>query len=383
MSALTLSGVRILALQGYTGLYGAERANIQVLRMLQAQGASISSVTSTDASSTYLEEVSKVSNQATSIRWGPTLFGLHTRLRDYLRNLAGMVRVARAAKDLAHRSRATHIYVPNYIQFLYAWLWIRRSQLPVIFRVGDPPEPKSNVFHHWLWSRILIPNVHAFVANSEYTARQIRSHGAQNVVVIKNALTRSLRPKNINRTPKKRILYVGQINQAKGIEEATTAAIALTKEYDVEFLFAGGFNAEDPFVMQQRNRIKIADCSDKIQLLGFREDIADLYASADIHVCPSVQEESSANVVLEAMAASTPSVVFPRGGLPELVDHGVSGRVCDQANATSLEHALRLMLEAPEHVTSMGVAAAARAKLHEPDVIGPQWAALLIKLLGD
>jgi len=55
-----------------------------------------------------------------------------------------------------------------------------------------------------------------------------------------------------------------------------------------------------------------------------REKLITLYTHAAIFVCPSVYEPFGI-INLEAMACETPVVASAVGGIPEVVDHGVTG----------------------------------------------------------
>ena len=69
-----------------------------------------------------------------------------------------------------------------------------------------------------------------------------------------------------------------------------------------------------------------------VQVLGIRtgEDLARIYASADLFLFPS-QGESWGNVVVEALASGVPVVAFATGCVPELMVDGVHGRVVTTA----------------------------------------------------
>ncbi|HQX51553.1 MAG TPA: glycosyltransferase [Planctomycetaceae bacterium] len=61
-----------------------------------------------------------------------------------------------------------------------------------------------------------------------------------------------------------------------------------------------------------------------VTLAGTRKDIADLLAASDIFLMSSISEGIPLTVI-EAMAAHRPVVATAVGGLPELVEHGVTG----------------------------------------------------------
>ena len=92
--------------------------------------------------------------------------------------------------------------------------------------------------------------------------------------------------------------------------------------------------------------------------LGFRhgEDLATLYASADLFVFPSATD-TLGQVVLEAQASGLPTLVSDQGGPQGLVRQGVSGLVlpasCDQA----WSNAIAAMACDPARGAAMGQAA--------------------------
>ena len=67
------------------------------------------------------------------------------------------------------------------------------------------------------------------------------------------------------------------------------------------------------------------------------EKLITLYTHAAIFVCPSVYEPFGI-INLEAMACETPVVASAVGGIPEVVDHGVTGLlVARRSGATEVE----------------------------------------------
>lgn len=72
--------------------------------------------------------------------------------------------------------------------------------------------------------------------------------------------------------------------------------------------------AEMPYRYQSFGRI-----ADERQL-------AELYAAADVFVAPS-REDNLPNVVLESLASGTPVVAFDIGGMPDMIEDGINGRI--------------------------------------------------------
>ena len=65
--------------------------------------------------------------------------------------------------------------------------------------------------------------------------------------------------------------------------------------------------------------------------------------------------------VLEAMSAGIPVLASQVGGIPDLVEDGLNGSLCDPADPESIRNGLRRILENPDHAAQMGAAGKQRA----------------------
>lgn len=84
----------------------------------------------------------------------------------------------------------------------------------------------------------------------------------------------------------------------------------------------------------------------KVHYLGMipdEEAMASVYATADIFVAPSL-EDNLPNTVIEAMAAGVPVVAYNAGGIPEIVDDGVNGLLAAVGQPQQLASALGRMI---------------------------------------
>ena len=86
------------------------------------------------------------------------------------------------------------------------------------------------------------------------------------------------------------------------------------------------------------------------------------YRMADLLVLPSIWQESYGLPVAEAMACGVPVLASASGGVPELVEDGVTGRLVPRLDAEALTRALREMSADPARLREMGAAARLRAE---------------------
>lgn len=99
--------------------------------------------------------------------------------------------------------------------------------------------------------------------------------------------------------------------------------------------------------------------AERVRFLGFRTDIPELLAAADVFALPSAYEGSSL-ALLEAMAAARPIVSSAIGGTDELIEHGISGLLVPPGDNAALVEALKRVLSDSALSSSLGRHARAR-----------------------
>jgi glycosyltransferase involved in cell wall biosynthesis len=94
-------------------------------------------------------------------------------------------------------------------------------------------------------------------------------------------------------------------------------------------------------------------------LTGFRTDIPRLLAAMDIVVLAS-HLEGLGTSLLDAMAMARPVVATRVGGIPEMVEDGVNGRLVPPRDPAALAGALIELIHRPDERKRMGEAGRAR-----------------------
>jgi len=138
------------------------------------------------------------------------------------------------------------------------------------------------------------------------------------------------------------VLCVRRLIRRMGIEDLIDAALKLRISCpEVLILVAGRAQAES-----LQKRIDEAALGRTVRLIGFAPDV-DLplaYRAADLTIVPSKALEGFGLVAAESLAAGTPALVTPIGGLPAAV-RGLSDQlVLDDSSALSLSTGIRRAL---------------------------------------
>lgn len=98
----------------------------------------------------------------------------------------------------------------------------------------------------------------------------------------------------------------------------------------------------------------------RVRLLGFRDDVPELLAAADIFALTS-HMEGLGTAVMDAMCCGLPVVATRAGGLPELIEDGVDGVLAPVRDAQAVATALAGLVADPTRRTAIGAAARATA----------------------
>jgi len=132
------------------------------------------------------------------------------------------------------------------------------------------------------------------------------------------------------------ILQVGTICDRKNqrvLVEAMTKVIQAERDKAIEVWFAGDV-FEQKYAEALHEEVRTHGFSDVVLFLGWRFDVHELMAAADLLVMPS-RDEGVPNTVQEAMAIGLPVAVSRAGGMPEVVENGVTGWIVDADDASA------------------------------------------------
>ena len=150
-----------------------------------------------------------------------------------------------------------------------------------------------------------------------------------------------------------------QLFPRKGIRFLLEAAAQLKPRFpDLKVVLAGdGF--ERPQLARLATDLGIGP---DVTFLGWvpNVDLPPYYRAAAVSVIPSL-EEGFGIPAAEAMGCEVAVVASDAGGLPEVVEHGVTGLVVPRGDSGALAGAIGSLLENPERRRAMGQAGRARA----------------------
>jgi glycosyltransferase involved in cell wall biosynthesis len=159
------------------------------------------------------------------------------------------------------------------------------------------------------------------------------------------------------------ILCMGTIEPRKAqIPLAQAFELIADHHPDAHLAFVGG-RKQDPHSRALEECIGSSPHGGQMKLVPITPDVDLWYGMADLLVCAS-DVESLPRTVLEAMAWETPVLATEIFGLPELIEHGENGWLCQPRDISRLAEALDEVLSTPPEVHDR-IAARARALVQE------------------
>jgi glycosyltransferase involved in cell wall biosynthesis len=208
--------------------------------------------------------------------------------------------------------------------------------------------------------RMLSRRLQCFVAVSDAVAESLRRIGIpdRKIQVIHNGLTDpsdGLARDSLSNGVI-RLGIAGQINTWKGHDDLLEAFGYVSGRWPKTELHIFGRGSED-YEHELRQRVRELSIVDRVTWHGFVANRAAIFSKLDICVVPSRSEDPLPTVAIEAASFGLPVVATRRGGLPEIIEDGITGFLVPSNDPTALAEGIQRLLADPDLRRSMGVKA--------------------------
>jgi glycosyltransferase involved in cell wall biosynthesis len=149
-----------------------------------------------------------------------------------------------------------------------------------------------------------------------------------------------------------RIGVIGRIEPEKGQLNFVRAARAILSRYPrCRFFVAGAPLFSNSDYLDQVSRLSRGL---PVTFLGWRDDIAAVFAGLDLLVVPSSHVDSAPRVIFEAFSSCVPVVAFPSGGIPEIITDGENGFLASTTESQALADRICSIIAMPSsHVSAV------------------------------
>jgi glycosyltransferase involved in cell wall biosynthesis len=270
-------------------------------------------------------------------------FPFHCLCLDSKYSLHGITRLSRHLQKRNYDIVHVHLYPANYYAALVSFrfqrpIWIYTEQNVWNRRRAYAPLRPLEALVYSRFTRI--------VAVSELVATSLKRWlptVKDRVITIPNSVPVPAIPDPQNRDElpaeddSRQILFAGRLEHVKGVDILLQALATLPQ---TDTLLIAGEGSERQALVDLTVALGLAE---RVEFLGFRSDVQRLMEQADCVVLPS-RWEGLPLVALEAMAVAAPVVATTVGGIPEVVEHAVTGWLVPPEDPVHLARALSQVL---------------------------------------
>ena len=248
---------------------------------------------------------------------------------------------------LVRESQRSDVVVAHghvYLGSLYAALATRRAHRPLVVIQHSPFVDYGSVVNvletaaDRFIGRFVLRSATRIVAVSGFTAAYVRTLVPEATIdIVRSGIdTKRFRPAPSSRRPlRPRVVTVRRLVPRNGVGDLVSAWRDSALGDRAELLIGGNG--------PEMARIQAMSAGDpSIRLLGYvpDEELPALYRDADLFVLPSRSGEGFGLVALEAMASGLPVVATASGGVVDIVQEGINGRLVPPHDGPALAQTL-------------------------------------------
>jgi glycosyltransferase involved in cell wall biosynthesis len=306
--------MNLLLLDQFSDLGGAQKNLLELLPAIREAGWR--TLVGLPGEGELFEQVRALGFEAERIECGPYESGRKSAA-DFARFVAGTPRLARQMRRMARRVDAGLVYL-NGPRLLPAAAMAAMGR-PVLFHSHSYLGPGAARRMAAAALRRMNASV---VAQCEFVAAPWGPH----VSVVYNGVAGPARVPVRAQGGAPHVGCIGRIAPEKGQREFVATAARIHRVLpDCRFKINGAPLFGDAAAERYAAQVRSEAAGLPLEFAGWVNDVYAAMEQLDLLLVPSAGHEATTRVILEAFAAGVPVIAFPSGGIPEVVDHGVTG----------------------------------------------------------
>ena len=183
-----------------------------------------------------------------------------------------------------------------------------------------------------------------FIVPTKFTENKLLESGFKKdkMVILRNMIKVKKFP--INPFDGQYIAYAGRMSQEKGVNQIITAARNFK---NINFHLAGDGPIKNQLVKDAPKNVKF------VGLLN-EDELDEFYRKARFLIVPSIWYEMCPLVISQAFSHGLPVLASNIGGLPELVEDGITGMLFNPGNLDDLNYKIKTLWDNPELCKQLG-----------------------------
>jgi L-malate glycosyltransferase len=174
------------------------------------------------------------------------------------------------------------------------------------------------------------------------------------------------------------LMHISNFRPLKRVGDVVRIFAKVKAKMDARLVLVG----DGPEYGRTRELVESMGLADAVRYVGVVDDVVSLLKAADVLLLPS-ETESFGLVALEAMASGVPVVASDVGGLPEVVEHGVTGFLAPVGDVDAMAaFCLKLLADCAGAKTYAKAARKRAVECFDYRTIVPQYERIYEKILG-
>ncbi|VEF47989.1 glycosyl transferase group 1 protein [Bacillus freudenreichii] len=139
------------------------------------------------------------------------------------------------------------------------------------------------------------------------------------------------------------IIHVSNFRKVKRVRDVVTAFSKIASKVKAKLLLVG----DGPEMTEICDLVEDLSLSEKVLFLGRQDHLEELYSMSDLMLLLS-EKESFGLVALEAMACGVPCIGTRVGGIPEVIEDGYNGFLCELGDTDDIAEKALILLQNEE-----------------------------------
>lgn len=174
------------------------------------------------------------------------------------------------------------------------------------------------------------------------------------------------------------VIHVSNFRPVKRVQDVVKTFARISAAMPAKLLLVG----DGPEMTPVCRLVKKLGLTDKVHLLGKQENLDELYSISDLKLLLS-EKESFGLVALEAMACGVPCIGTNVGGMPEVIEHGKTGYICELGDIDDISAKAIFLLSNQQihHQFANNGVTVVNTKFRAQEIVG-QYEQLYYKLLN-
>lgn len=231
------------------------------------------------------------------------------------------------------------------------------------------------------FERYALAKIDSIICVSPQSKAIIERFAPSNIYVISNGVSvdkiSKVIPSMVIEKPS--ILYLGELRPEKGVDLLLRAIPKIIENYPDILLYIAGSGILES---QLKYLTKELDIEKNVVFLGHvSEEKYSYYKAVDLYVLPS-RWDNQPITILEAMACGKAIVASNVGGIPDMVDHGVTGLLFEPDNIDDLANKITYLLQSESVIGNMGQAGRLKVKDYSWDEIAKKTLCCYSKIIS-